>query len=160
MQMVKRKRKSVKILGYLFLVLLVGAACRSNAYASDAGPAAKENASSGPQLSIEEKWGIRILGVRAAAGGSMLDFRYRVLDVTKAAPFFDRKTKPYLIDAKSGARLVVPSSSKLGSLRQTPKFPVPNKNYFVLFANPGVVKPGGKVTVVIGDFRAENLVVE
>jgi hypothetical protein len=30
----------------------------------------------------------------------------------------------------------------------------------MFFGNPGVVKPGNKVSVVIGDFKAENLVVE
>jgi len=112
------------------------------------------------QASIEAKWGIQVLGIRSAAGGTMLDFRYRVLDAEKSVPLFDRKTKPYLIDQTNGARLLVPTAPKLGALRQTPKNPAPNKNYFILFANPGVVQPGNKVTVVVGDFKVENLIVE
>src|SRR3990172_7542680 len=47
---------------------------------------------------IEEKWGVRVLSIRQSAEGYMLDFRYRVIDAEKAAPLFDRKIKPHLID--------------------------------------------------------------
>lgn len=90
----------------------------------------------------------------------MLDFRYRVLDPEKAMPLFDRKIKPYLVDEATGAMFVVPEPPKVGALRTTRK-PVPDRNYFIMFANPGkFVKPGNKVTIVIGDFRAENLIVQ
>jgi hypothetical protein len=58
---------------------------------------------------------------------------------------------------------MVPSAGKVGPLRQTVRSgkPEANRNYFILFANPGkYVKPGNKVTVVIGDFKAEDIVVE
>ncbi len=109
---------------------------------------------------IEKRWGVQIISLRLSAGGAMLDFRYRLTDPEKARPLFDRGIKPYLIDETSGAKLLVPNAPKLGALRQTPKNPVAGKNYFVLFTNPGVVKAGNKATVVIGDFRAENLTVE
>ena len=113
------------------------------------------------ESSLEEKWGIRILSIRQSANGYMLDFRYRVIDPDKASALLNRKDKPYLIDQASGARLMVPSAPKVGPLRQTSVKPIPNRNYFILFANPGkYVKPGNHVTVVIGDFKAENLVVE
>jgi hypothetical protein len=109
---------------------------------------------------IEEKWGIKILNIRLSAGGYMLDFRYRVKDPEKASPLFDRKIKPYLIDQASGAKFLVPESPKVGALRQTRK-PVADKNYFIIFANPGkYIKKGNKVSVVIGDFKAENLTVQ
>lgn len=110
---------------------------------------------------IGAKWGVKVLGLKLSGGGFMLDFRYRVTDADKARPLFDKKVKPYLVDQATGTRLLVPNSPKLGALRQTPKNPVPDKNYFVLFANPGqIVKAGNKVAVVIGDFRVENLRVE
>jgi hypothetical protein len=38
---------------------------------------------------------------------------------------------------------------------------VEQRTYFALFANPGrQIEAGDKVTVVIGDFRAEDLIVE
>jgi hypothetical protein len=112
------------------------------------------------ERSIGEKWGIQVLSMRLSAGGYMLDFRYRVKDVDKASPLFSGKIQPYLVDQESGAKFLVPEPPKMGTLRTTRK-PLPDRNYFILFANPGkYVKPGNKITVVIGDFRAENLVVE
>ena len=111
--------------------------------------------------SLEEKWGIKILSIRQSANGYMLDFRYRVINPDKASLLLSRKEKPYLIDQASGARFMVPSAPKVGPLRQTAIKPIADRNYFILFANPGkYVKPGNKVTVVIGEFRAQNLVVE
>jgi hypothetical protein len=108
----------------------------------------------------EVKWGVKVLSIRLSAEGYMLDFRYRVLDSEKAMPLFDRKIKPYLVDEATGAMLVVPEPPKVGALRNTRK-PQPDRNYFILFANPGrYVQKGKQVTVVIGDFKAEHLVVE
>ena len=113
-----------------------------------------------PSEGIEEKWGVKVLSIRHSAGGYMLDFRYRVLDPEKALPLFDRKIKPHLVDEATGAVFAVPEPPKVGALRSTRK-PQPGKNYFVMFANPGgYVKKNSKVSVVIGDFRAENLVVQ
>jgi len=112
---------------------------------------------------LEEKWGVHIEGIRLSAAGYMLDFRYRILDPEKAAPLVDRRIPAYCLDPESGAKLIVPTPAKVGPLRQTNKFgkPKTNRIYFILFANPGrLVEPGQKVTVVIGDFKAEHLTVE
>jgi hypothetical protein len=91
----------------------------------------------------------------------MLDFRYRVLDPEKAAPLFDRAVKPYLIDEATGSTLLVPAPPKVGPLRQTTRAPTAGRIYFMMFANPGkFIQAGQKVTVVIGEFRAEHLTVE
>jgi len=113
--------------------------------------------------SIQDRWGIEIVAIRLSAAGQMLDFRYRVIDPDKAGPILDPKVKPYLIDQKSGAKFTVPITPKVGSLRQTSRSgpPQTNRVYFMLFGNPGDrVRPGDKVTVVVGDFRAENLIVQ
>jgi hypothetical protein len=109
---------------------------------------------------MEVQWGVKVLPIRLSAEGYMLDFRYRVLDTEKATPLFDWKIKPYLVDEATGAVLAVPEPPKVGALRNTRK-PQPDRNYFILFANPGrYVQKGKRVTVVIGDFKAEHLVVE
>jgi len=109
---------------------------------------------------MEERWGIQISGIRLTSGGFMLDFRYRVIDAEKAAPLFDRATKPHLIHQETGAKFMVPNPPKTGPLR-TSNEPQQGRVYWMFFGNPGrYVKPGDKVTVVIGDFRAENLIVE
>lgn len=115
------------------------------------------------RTSVEESWGIRIEGLRLSANGSMLDFRYRIIDPEKATPLVRPSVKPHLIDQASGATLTVPVYAKLGPMRAVARYGAPKADriYFVLFANPGgFVKAGNKVTVVIGKFRAENLVVE
>lgn len=113
-----------------------------------------------PASAFRERWGVEIAGVQLASTGYMLDFRFKVLDTEKAAPLFDRKTKPYLIDQTTGAKFMVPSPPKTGPLRTTDP-PIAGRRYFIFFGNPGrYVKAGATVTVVIGDFRAENLVVE
>lgn len=107
------------------------------------------------------KLGIEILGVRLTAAGYLIDLRYRVTDVDKALPWMNRQAKAYLIDEATGAKLYVPSPPKVGPLRQTSRRPLASRAYFMMFANPGgFVKAGAKVTVVVGDLRLENLVVE
>jgi len=121
-----------------------------------AAPAAKESRQA---ADIENKWGIQILGIRKTAAGHMLDFRYKVTDANKAAPLFVRASKPYLIDQSSGKSLVVPNMAKVGPLR-TSNPPKEGRTYWMFFGNPGLVKPGDKVTVVIGDFKVEDMTVQ
>lgn len=123
----------------------------------------KEAALPGKRLRLEEQWGVEVSSVRLTAAGYMLDFRYTILDPEKATFLVTRKNKPILIDQASGAEVIVPTPPKVGSLRSNSRngTPVEGRAYFILFANPGgFIKPGNKVTVVIGDFRAEDLIVE
>ena len=126
-------------------------------------PQTKVETASAGSLSIEElemKWGVRPLSIRQTADGHMLDFRYRITDAEKASPLFSPKIKPIVIDEDTGAVMAVPTVPKVGSMRSTRK-PLQDRNYAILFANPQKhIKPGHKVTVVIGDYRAEHLVVE
>jgi hypothetical protein len=110
---------------------------------------------------VEERIGIRVVAIRSSADGFMLDFRYRVVEPDRALLVMDRSIKPYVIDEASGARFVIPSSPKVGPMRQTTRYPESGRVYWLLFANPArFIKPGNLVTVVIGDFRLEHLVVE
>lgn len=109
---------------------------------------------------IEARWGVRLDSIRVTAAGYFLDFRYRVVDARKAAPIFDRKTSPVLIDEQTRARLVVPRPPTVGPLRNS-NAPQVGRTYAMLFGNSGkVVKAGSKVTVVVGDFKARHVVVE
>lgn len=112
---------------------------------------------------LQEARGIRVESVRLSAAGAILDFRYRIMNPAKARPMIDRRIKPFAIVQGSGEKLAVPSYPKVGPLRQTTRFgdPKPGKVYYILFSIPAKnVKPGDKVTVVVGDFRVENLVVQ
>lgn len=113
---------------------------------------------------LEKDWGVKLYGVRWTASGYMLEMKFRVLDEHKAFPLLKRDVKRYLIVEKNGAVLEVPFTQKLGSLRSTVRTANMVKrdhNYVALFANPGMhVKRGEKVTLVIGNFIAENLTVQ
>jgi len=120
-----------------------------------------EDQVSSQQRHLEEKWGVEIQGVRLAAADYMLDFRYRVLDADKAAPILDRQIKPHVIVERTGHKLQVPISSKLGPLRQSQTHPQAGRNYYAFFANPGRhVQRGDLLTVVVGDFTVEHLMVQ
>jgi len=111
-----------------------------------------------PSSGIEKHWGIQIERLRLTAAGHMLDFRYRVTDVEKAKPLFLRQTKPYLV-SQSGAKIGVFSSPKLGPLRHSYE-PEAGKVYWTFFPNHNKLKAGDLVTIIIGDFKAENVKVE
>ncbi len=112
-------------------------------------------------MSVEQRYGIKVVGVHLTAAGYMLDFRFRVLDPARAGYLFDASVKPCLVDQASGARMMVPAPPKIGALRSSAKTVLADRNYFILFANPGqFIKPGSKVTVEIGVFKVADLVVQ
>jgi len=110
---------------------------------------------------LRETWGIEVASLHMSAHGRMVDFRYRVLDPKKAALLGNREIKPLMTDLATGVVLRVPSFPKTGSMRQTSTRLETGRSYFMLFANNGmVVKTGSRVTVTIGDFKAEGLTVQ
>ena len=105
-------------------------------------------------------WGIDSLVVRSVESGELIRFSYRVVDADRAKALNDKKSEPALIDPRAGVKLVVPSLEKVGQLRQS-STPVQGKQYWMAFSNKGrLVKRGDHVTVVIGKFQAEGLVVD
>jgi len=108
---------------------------------------------------LESKWGIQISALRISAAGNVIDFRYQVTDADKASALGNPKLKPELLDKATGKSLHVPNT-KAGQMRSTGQRLAAGKTYTALFTNPGkLVKPGSKVAIVIGDFRAEDLTV-
>ena len=156
--------------GYPLLVLIVmaciltavtGCAAQSPQQQAVADKTNAEEQLAAQQRRLEELWGVEIQAVRLTAAEYMLDFRYRVLDADKAAPILDRHIKPHVIVERSGVKLQVPISSKLGPLRQTQTHPQDARNYYAFFANPARhVKRGDLITIVVGDFMAEHIAVE
>jgi hypothetical protein len=105
-------------------------------------------------------WGIDSLSVKWAESGELIRFSWRVLDPQKAQVLNDKKIEPSLIDQRAGVSLVVPAMEKVGQLRQSQP-PEAGKSYWMAFSNQGrVIRRGDRVDVVIGPFRAENLVVD
>jgi hypothetical protein len=113
------------------------------------------------QHRILEDLGVEVIAIRTTAAGSMLDFRFKVLDKEKAMPFFLKELKPHLIDERTGAVLEVPVPAKGGPMRPTSRDPRVGVTYFMLFGNPGkFIKKGDLVTIVVGENRVEKLIVE
>jgi hypothetical protein len=105
-------------------------------------------------------WGIDGLSVQLAESGELVRFSWRVLDADKAQTLNEKAVAPSLIDPQRGVSLVVPSVDNVGMLRQAQP-PVNGKRYWMVFSNSGrPVKRGDRVDVVIGQFRAEGLVVD
>lgn len=124
-------------------------------------PSRLSSSEGSPTETIEQHWGVKVLGIHLSAAGYMLDFRYRVLDTVKASPLFDLSIKPRLIDQASNAQMMVFAPEKVGPLRSSAKSLFPDRNYFIMFANPGkYIQRGSKVTVEIGAFRVTDLVVQ
>ncbi|MFC1845332.1 hypothetical protein ACFLZ5_11180 [Thermodesulfobacteriota bacterium] len=150
--------KMICTLGTICCLCLTFAAKGSFANTQETVPPAEQQ----KEISIEEKWGVKVEALRISAAGNLVDFRYRIVDPEKASYLVDRRNKPYMIDNKSGKVLSVPTTAKVGPLRQTVRYGLPKKDriYFILFGNPHILKPGDKVSVVIGDFKVEDLVIE
>ena len=105
-------------------------------------------------------WGVDSLSVKLAESGEVVRFSYRVVDPDKAKALNEKKSEPSLIDPRAGVSLVVPKLEKIGQLRQT-SAPETGKAYWMAFSNKGrPVKKGDRVDVVIGQFRAQGLVVD
>ena len=105
-------------------------------------------------------WGVDSLAVKWAESGELIKFTYAVVDASKAKLLNDKKFEPVLIDPQARVKLVVPALEKVGQLRNA-NTPEAGKSYWMAFSNKGrVVKRGDRVDVVIGQFRAEGLVVD
>lgn len=105
-------------------------------------------------------FGVDSIAAKAVESGELIQFSYRVLDAEKARPLNDKTNEPVMFDPAIKAKLIIPSLEKVGQLRQS-STPEAGKSYWMAFSNPGrVVKRGDRVSVTIGQFHIEGLVVE
>ena len=152
--------------------LLAGGILVSPAGAQSAAPAGQPAAAAAPSryqpnrfskradLHYGLVWGVDSLNVKLVESGEVIRFTYRVLDAEKAKTLNDKNLEPSLIDPQAGVSLVIPQLEKVGKLRQTGT-PEAGKAYWMAFSNKGrLVKRGDRVSVVIGNFRADGLVVD
>jgi hypothetical protein len=159
------------VLASSILVLTVGA--QSPAPAGTTAPGGKQSAAAGapfrnqpPRMANRARayyglvWGVESLRVKAVESGEIIRFTYQVIDADKAKTLNDKKLEPALIAPDKGVKLVVPSMEKVGLLRQM-STPVEGKSYWMAFSNSGrLIRRGDRVNIVIGQFHADNLVVE
>jgi hypothetical protein len=105
-------------------------------------------------------WGVDSLAVKWVESGELIRFSYRVLDADSAEALNDKKSEPMMLAPRAGVSLVVPAMENVGQLRQSTDAE-DGKSYWMVFSNKGrLVKRGDRVNVVIGQFRADGLVVD
>ncbi len=105
-------------------------------------------------------WGISNLRVQMTGGDNLVKFTWKVLDPKRAAPIGEHSEKPELVALRTNAVLQVPTMEKVGPLRQATVREA-GKEYWMLFSNKGhPVHSGDRVNIIIGKFRALDLVVE
>lgn len=105
-------------------------------------------------------WGVDKLKASYTNSGNLIKFTYRVRQPKRAAALGDHENSPELIGIRSNAVLHIPTMEKIGQLRQMSAAEA-DKEYWMVFSNKGnLVRPGDEVSVVIGKFRADGLIVE
>ena len=119
----------------------------------------------------EDALGVRVLHVSLTADGGMVDVRYRVTNPERASLLGggsheirtaeDVIQSPLLIDEASGYAVMETRLHQMGRVQKQRGAPQAGLTYFILFSNTGgLIKPGSKVALAVGDARLEHLSVE
>jgi hypothetical protein len=97
--------------------------------------------------------GVRVVRVTASGGGGLLDLRYQVVDPDAAAAVHAAAAPPALVDERTGG---VIAGLFMGHMHHgRAKAGV---TYYLVFTNPGnAVRPGDRVSVVLGDARLAHV---
>ena len=112
------------------------------------------------EMYYEGAWGVDDLHIKVAESGELIRFNYRVVDPEKAAALNNKKVEPELLDVQAGVKLSIPPDGE-GRKTAPEQHTSGGHDYWMAFSNPTLaVKRGHRVDVVIGSFRANNLVVE
>ncbi len=105
-------------------------------------------------------WGIDSISVKLVESGELVRFSYRVVDPVRASALNDKQNAATLDDPQAGVSLAIPTMENIGPLRQGVP-PEAGRSYWMTFSNKGRrVARGHRVDVIIGQFRASNLVVD
>ncbi len=112
-------------------------------------------------IDLKKDWGIEPVMLRISAGGYMIEFRYKVLDVDKATVLSVNKEFPHLLSMKSKAKFDVPYGSTVGYLKSNRKFLKLNRNYITMFANENRhMLPGDQVKIMVGNEVSPPLTID
>jgi hypothetical protein len=130
---------------------------------ADAGTQPGTEADTGPKVSWErapvsadglvDRLGVRVVQVALTGGGGLLDLRYQVIDADKAAGLHDPATPPAIVEEGTG---LVAKDLLMGHAHSE-GFKAGVTYYFV-FENPGnLVKPGDRVSILLGGIQVEHI---
>lgn len=103
---------------------------------------------------IEDQYGVHVSMIAVTMGGGAVDFRFQIVDPDKATNFcYDYENLPVLIVESSGKQI----EPRQHTHHVDYEF---GRTYYQLYRNPGgVVKPGTRMTVRIGDLELKHVVV-
>jgi hypothetical protein len=105
-------------------------------------------------------WGVDKLRASYTTSGNLIRFSYRVLQPKLAAPLGNHENTPEMVGIRSNAVLHIPTMEQVGQLRQLSATEA-GKEYWMAFSNKGnLVRRGDEVSVIIGKFRADGIIVE
>jgi|GEM_PF-476165 len=108
------------------------------------------------QQTFIDQTGVRIVLVALSAGGGMIDLRYQVIDPDKALIVHDEDTPITIIDEASGAALKTLWMDHGHERELHAGVTYPN----LILNVGGVLKPGSRVMIAIGDARLEGVIVQ
>ena len=105
--------------------------------------------------------GVEIVAIHLSAAGSLVDLRYRVIDVEAAKLLMQASTPTVLIDPRTGAEGQVPVDEKVGALKQNANRVRPGQVLAVLFGNPEkALKKGDQVVIRLGGYEIAGLAIQ
>lgn len=109
-----------------------------------------------PMPEIEEVYGIRFTQVAVTADGGLVDIRFQVIDPVKATAVFGLSDHALmLVEQESGMPILGNTMASHGQTYEA------GRTYWMLYYNTrGALKIGSVVTLVIGDYQVENVLVQ
>jgi hypothetical protein len=115
-------------------------------------------APSAPPVSqqLEAGYGLRFQRATLAMQGGLVDVRFTILDTLRADPVIGHTARQHvkLVDERSGTvldtRTMTPGDANL----------LAGEGYYMLFRNSGgLIHPGSRIAIAIGDLRLPGVVV-
>ena len=105
---------------------------------------------------IEERFGVRLLGVHLVARDGLVDLRYRVVDAGKAKNFGHYTETSPLIIAEDSGKLVEVTIMGLHNHRVEA-----GRTYYILYRNTAnALRSGSKVTIQLDDLSLQHVPVQ
>ena len=150
--LVARPGSSLIVASGLSLLIALGvwlAVARASHRAPSVDPASMS------QTALEQKTGVRLVRLATTGQGGLLDLRFQVIDPEKA--YAVHQSRPAIIDERS--KLVV-DQPLMGHLPFHNTQLQAGHTYYVIYTNPGdTIKPGSRVTIVLGGARLQHVTV-
>lgn len=105
---------------------------------------------------LEARYGLRVRLIGVSAGGGMIDFRLKIIDVDKSRDFMqDPAHLPRLIAVESDTTLPAP-----GGLDEDIPWEEGGILFFLVPNSGGAIRPGSPVSVDFGDVQLEPIIAQ